>query len=233
MDQSTFIQLTGYEECGADRLDSALLLAQAELETLLGWPLDPADWENQYTEIGISQDGSCDPDQENLALPDEVIGSYRIYRWRESDRFLAIDPATAVHAVKLIKNGITCKVFDSKEYSPVWKNGSTPYFKYLDLCRDCILACYCALCDEGCYQLAVDADWAFADEEASVLPLELQNVLAQIALHNLDPKKDIKSESITSHSYTKYDNIAPTTKYSSIITKYAGPNGLAKRVSII
>lgn len=247
MDESTFTALTGTQlgSIDSDRFYSVLAVATAELEKQLGYPLDPSDWSNLYIETGKTQDESCPDvvtDDTDLDDPDEVEGAYRLYSYTPTDRFLHIDPALAIHKVKLVNDGITYKTFDDddsdNEFMVKWENANPQITQYLDLSQSQwpqqLWPCWKRL---GAYQLAVDADWAWeVEEEAGEgspavygIPQDLMSVLAHMtadAFRGHD-EADVQSESRGTHSYTKYDKQTTAERYP-ILKEYAGPNGLAK-----
>jgi hypothetical protein len=224
LDQLEFTNLTGVEVSSdlEDRYHYTVELAIKHLEQLLGWPLVPEDWDNQYLEIGKSRvESSCpDADDENLDAPDAVIGSYRYFTLVRGDVFLAIDPATEIHKVKFVKNGVTCKDYEPKDYQLKYMNGNPQIIKFIGITK---YMCSCVNIKED-RQFAIDADWAFED-----IPVELKKVLADMIADELDPKKDIKSESVVSHSYTKFDREPAVARNMDTIKRYAGPNGTATR----
>jgi hypothetical protein len=223
-----------------DRVTAQIARTQRILETMLGYTLDSTlvD-ENQYDEIGkTATDCPCpDVDIEDLDPADAVVGSYRLYSYNRHDSFLAIDPATAIYAVKLVKDGITFKTLDTDEYRANLKHG---FIKYLQRCEECN---WCT-CTTECYcvQLAVDGTWLWGEDDT--IPSDLLDVWASFVTYYSDAKKDIQSERLGSHSYSKfYDNSKnqpmPLGKpeidqYNlSVLTKYAGPLGSLHRTITI
>lgn len=230
MDQSAYTQLSG-KSVSTARFEAVAEVAQARLEDMLGFPLDPNDWDNQYIEIGKSLNFFDYPNlEQTLTDPDPVVNSYRIYNFKPEDVYISIDPATAVHAVKLVRENITYRDFRERlEYTLRWTNAQTPFCKSLFTMREFAILpgvnyrTYFRHYTDFEYQIAVDADWLF-DE----LPSELNLVLSELISQDYDIKSNIKSESVTSHSYTKFDKEPIEDKYRSILTKYAGPNGSIK-----
>jgi hypothetical protein len=227
---SEYEAITGLTVTNEALTTAQIARTQRMLETMLGYTLDVELFDtNQYTEIGkTASECPCpDVDVDALDAPDEVVGAYRIYAYNSKDSFIGIDPASEIHKVKLVKDGITFKTFEEDEYLKVSKHG---FIKYLQECDNC---CWCT-CTFECYctQLAVDADWLWPED----LPADLLDVWAEMVTFYSDPKKDIQSEKLGSHSYTKYYENAkgkPTAiprpemqDYNlSILKKYAGPNG--------
>jgi hypothetical protein len=206
--------------------------AKADLERLLGWSLDKNKvLVNQYKEAGkTSTDFVCDWDDEDLSDPDAVVTAYRLFPYHENDIYLAVDPFTKLHAVKLVfmrsgedGDGVTTHTFSDSEMRVVIKNG---FAKYIEKCDPCWWRCGACGCND-CVQLAVDADWLYAD----CLPDDLLYLWADMATYNLDCKKDIKRESLGTHSYEKFDRSKPweTAEGITLIKKYAGPNGTGQR----
>lgn len=211
------------------KVTATIARTQAMLETLLGFTLDPDKVnENLYNELGkTSQECFClSVNLENLQDPDAVTKAYRLYRYNDLDKYFHIDPFSKVHKVKLVyvkegdsPNGVTLKTFDWDEIRLQMKQG---FGKYIEHCMDCLCSCSCS----DCVQLAVDADWLWPD--GTDLPTDLQYVWVDMITYYSDyKKKEIKSESIDTHSYTRFDNKAPETdpQNLAIIKKYAGPYG--------
>lgn len=241
MDQNTYSSLTGLQltKSQAARLGIVSELAKAVLEEMLGWPLDPADWENQYDEFGKSKNEySCfSIDRDNLDEPDEVEGSYRLYPFDPKNLFHLIDPAITVHKVKIVNGDVTCHTFDpEQDYNLSGKNGNPRFNRWIRL-RKMWWGCHCGYFEPHGLMMAVDADWAFPQSEEDTcvksLPVVLQKVWAELIQGELDLKKDIKSESITSHSYTKFDRQTIEQKYGKLLQDYVGPLGTLKRPSVV
>lgn len=232
------MNLTKYQELTGitvDSEDTAKITAQIRrtrtiLESLLGYSLEKNKAvENQYEELGkasvdcILQGVWTDIDNLTLTDPDEVIGSYRLFNYNRKDKYFEVDPFTRLNAVKLVfikrgdePNGITHRTFTNGT-TRVHKTGVIT--KYIEHCKECRCLCIC----ENCVQLAVDADWL--NEEC--LPDDLLYIWADMVTFYSNEKVDVKSETLATHNYTKFDRKFPETLPESIkiLTKYAGPNG--------
>jgi hypothetical protein len=237
MDIDDYETITGTTVAAGDitRVTATIAKVQRILETMLGYTLDPElVEENEYVEIGKSATACPCPDvnMETLEDPDAVVGAYRMYSYNRNDQYLAIDPATDIHAVKLVKDGVTLKTLDTDEYRAHLKQG---IIKFLERCETCT---WC-LCQEDCYcaQLAVDADYM-------VPGADFDDVWTDMVTFYSDPKKDVQSERLGSHSYTKYFDSSKSQPISlprpemqpqnlAIITKYSGPNGSVHRTIVI
>lgn len=253
MDQSTFTDLTGVQLTSSQvsRFGSVAKLCGRKLEEMLGWPLDPSNWDNQYLEIGKTRSewwSYPDVDTSDLADPDTVTGRTRLYNWRPTDPYLFIDPAITLHKVKLVKNGVTYRTFDAQDYSLRTINGETPFGKYVEFSDslyrwmdawyyepsifDLVVATHAP---EGDYlQVAIDANWAFPKEnDCLTLPLPLQEAWADFIAYKLDLKRDVKSESVLSHSYSKNVTPDPAVVHADVIRKYVGPRGTADVPGVI
>ena len=229
MNLSEYQTLTGITVSSANtaKVTATIARTQAMLETLLGFTLNSENvTENLYTELGKTQQECFCPsvNLENLQDPDAVVGAYRLFRYNELDKYFHIDPFSRVHAVKLVfikkgsgNNGVTLKTFDTDEVRIQY--GREGFAKYIEHCIDCLCSCDCS----DCVQLAVDADWLWVDE----LPDDLKYVWADMITYYSDSKSNIKSESIDTHSYTKFDKTAPELEPHNlaVIKKYAGPYG--------
>lgn len=230
MDLSKYQELSGVSVSSAK---SGFYTAQINrclsmLETMLGFTLTAAEANtNLYNELGKTQtECSCSSvSTEDLLDPDLVVGSYRLYRFNRDDLFLFTDPFKAVNQVKLVVRKpatdgfITVRTFDPDMLRV--NLGRDGIGKYIERCIDCVCVCDC----DDCVQLAVDADWIWGTEDT--LPDDLLYVLVDMVTHYTDAKRNIKSESITTHSYSKFDNTAPELLPTNlaVIKKYAGPNG--------
>ncbi len=168
MDIEKYQSLTGIT---LDDDDTAIVTAQIRrtrtiLETMLGYSLVKTKAsENQYEEKGkatvdcIFRGIIGDINEADLADPDEVIGSYRLFSYNHEDAYFEVDPFVKLHKVKLVfiksgdePNGITHKTFDDGRVRVHKTNGIS---KYIEKCKECFCICDC----DDCVQLAVDADW--------------------------------------------------------------------------
>lgn len=231
MNIAKYEELTGTTVPDSDvaRVTAQLARTQSMLETMLGYTLDPdLTNTNLYNELGKTQLECACPnvDTENLDPPDPVVGAYRLFNYNTLDKFIQVDPFIQINKVKLVylrpgsgDNGVTMKTFDSDEVRI--HQGRDSWSKYLERCLNCFCVCDC----NNCVQLAVDAEWGW--DEPEDIPDEILYVQAEMARWYSDVKKDIRSQSIDSHSYTKFDRSAPESEpYNlSVIKRYAGPNG--------
>lgn len=172
------------------------------VESMLGYTLDPTERLNN----------------EVLSLE----GSYRLFSFHKSDLTTLIDPATIINDVKIISRG---EIEDVESYEEVLQPN---FIKYLEIEGD--YPCGCGRKFDTCstYKIAVDADWAFDEGE---IPDDLISIIADMSQYYADSKKDIRSESLGTHSYTRFDR-GPVELYPEnlkIIKKYAGPKGTVKR----
>lgn len=228
MTLSEYEAITGITVSAANQalVTAQIARTQRILETMLGYTLNAADVnDNEYVEIGkTSTDCPCpDVDMDTLESPDAVVNAYRLYNYNRNDRYFSIDPATAIHAVKLVKDGVTFRTLDDEDYRAHYKQGIV---KYLEVCENC---CWCTcMFDCYCTQLAVDADWL------STVPADLLDVWAAMVTFYADSKNDIKSETLGSHSYTRGRFVPEEQDYNlAILMKYTGPNGSLHRTVTI
>lgn len=234
MDLSKYSKLSGVTVSDSDSayVEAQIRRTQATLETLLGYSLTKQKANtNFYNEKGKSTLNCFCPnvDTSNLLPPDEVENSYRLYPYNPDDKFLFIDPFTTVYSVKLVyvqpgdpeENGITLKTFDIEDIRI--EMGREGIGKYIQDCHWNL--CLCEDVCRDCVQLAVDAEWVNQD----CLPDDLMYVWSDMVTFNSDEKNGIRSESILSHSYTKFDRVVPETEPQNlaIIRRYAGPYGSA------
>lgn len=240
MDLTTYEYLTGIEVTSGEEtfVVAQIRRTQRILESMLGYTLDPnLVNQNLYNEQGKTHYECPCPniDLENLELeaPDKVVNAYRLFPYNSRDKYLHIDPFYQVHAVKLVKDGITYRTLEPEEYRIEYKQG---WGKFIEICEcpfDCDVDC-------DCVQLAVDADWLWAcDSSLSDLTIgecideALLYIWADMVTYYADCKKNVKSESMLSHSYTKYDNLKPEEANSKYLNKLAGPNGSLAKVIVL
>ena len=191
------------------------------LESMLGYPLDEAEvGTNHYVESGKTNvDCPCAINNvDNLQPADSVTYAYRLFNYNKADQFFHIDPASAIHKVKLVKGNITFKTLDPDYYRPHSKDG---FIKYIEQCK---VWCGCDT-DCDCVQLAVDATWLWEDDEDR--PSDLLDVWMDMVTYYGDNKNNIKSETLGTHSYSKFENARPETLDHNIkiLNKYVGGNG--------
>lgn len=227
MDIAKYEELTGITVPASQQtyVTAIIRRTQRVLENLLGFTLDPDLYDqNQYTELGkTTSECPCPAEDMDLDPADPVIFAYRLYPYNEKDKFLSIDPATEIHAVKLVKDGVTYRTIEPHEYRGQVKQG---LIKFLEQIK-----CFCSFsCECSCsqMQLAVDATWVWAEDE---IPEDLLDIWADMVTAYSDPKYDIKSETLGPHSYTRFDNTYPEQDPDNlaVIKKYAGPLGSVKR----
>ena len=243
MDLSKYEELTGISVSSSQegKVNAQIKRQQVILEQMLGFTLDPEKTEeNLYNELGKTKtDCSCpDVGDQHLDPADEVIGAYRLYNYNPDDEYLHIDPFKQINKVKLVyvrfgesPNGITLREFNKEDNSTNtagvhYSNGGVT--KYLQQCWENICICSC----NTCVQLAVDADWLWpkegeGEEATQNIPDDLLYIWADMVTYYSNPSRRIKSETITSHSYTLTDEVAPELDAQNIATikKYAGPGG--------
>lgn len=217
-------ELTGLTVSSSNeaRVNAIINRTQMILEDMLGLTLDPELInDNFYIESGkTSTDCPCgEINEDNLQDADAIVNAYRIFPYNRDDKYLSIDPSTAIHAVKLVRGNITVKTLETDDYRPQHKNG---IIKYLEQCQ-----CWCGCwgnCGCDCVELAVDADWLWDEGD---VPTDLLHVWADMVTYYSDDKNNIKSQTLGSHSYTKFDKEAPQNEAHNIavIKKYAGPLG--------
>ncbi|MGV8130523.1 MAG: hypothetical protein ACP5N7_00295 [Candidatus Pacearchaeota archaeon] len=229
MNIETYQTLTGLTVTNEAMAEAMIKKTRLQLETLLGYPLlKNKVLDNHYEELGkVQNECNCDIDG-TLNDPDEVISSYRLFNYNKNDEYLLIDPFIRVHAVKLVyikmgsePNGVTLKTFAVDEIR-VHRKGNIS--KYIQNCENCSCVCEC----NACVQLAVDADWFYED----CIPDDLQMIWADMIKAELDPATDIRSETLGTHSYTKFDKsrLMGEQIKNSVLNKYTGPNGSLYRV---
>lgn len=236
MDTTQYSELTGLSVSSAKEnlVTAQIARTQTILEQMLGYTLDPDLYnQNQYTEIGKTTAELPFPSTSlTLNDPDAVVFAYRLYDFNNKDLYLPIDPCSAVHKVKLVKDGVTYKTFDTDEIRLHYKQGFIKYVQlvstieeYLFLYQNYIYyANYNYNEDVNYLQLAVDATWLWSEGQ---IPQDLLFVWADMVTYYSNPSHGIKSQTLGSHSYTRFDEIPPEQEKQNIniIKKYSGPLG--------
>lgn len=234
MDLEKYEQLMGITipESKQGYYSAQIKRVQTKLETILGYTLKAS---HIYTELGKTQlECICPdiPESSSLLPPDEVKGIIKVFPYNYKDKFLHIDPFHEVYNAKLgrvleNKEFITYKTF---EYF-------TQHFMsqgiglYVERCVNCLCDCDC----KDCVQLIVDADWVDFTDEESDIPDDLLYLWCDMVNYYADPTKDIKSESVDGHSWSKGDITAPeeTLEGKLLLQRYAGPYGSITRMPTI
>lgn len=234
MNLEKYEQLTGVKipETKRAYYTAQLKKVQRKLETLLGFTLEP---KNLYTELGQTQvDCVCPdvPESSSLLPADAVRGIYKVFPYNAKDKYLHIDPFFDVYNVKLVKvvdnrQFITYKTFEhfTKQYSMLGIGN------HIEKCETCFCDCDC----KDCLQLAVDADWIDFTAENSDIPDDLLYLWCDMLDYYADPDRNIKSESVDGHSWSKGDTKAPeeASEVQLLLKRYAGPYGSITRMPTI
>ena len=231
MDLTLYTELTGktIPESQTAYYQALISRTQAKLESILGWSFTPV---ALYQEKGKTQRDCVCPDipQSNLLPADEVKGIIKVFPYNWKDKFLHIDPFTQVYAAKLVKvlnnrEFITFKTFENFTQQ-MMANGIG---RYIERCKTCYCDCNC----KDCVQLAVDANWLSVPTEDDQ-PADLLYLWCDMIDYYGDPARDISSESVDGHSWSKGKDalIAPEATDAAlvILKKYAGPFGLVDRI---
>lgn len=223
--KSKFSDLTGIKLTNANkaRFLGAMVRANSILEDLLGFSLDPDERETNQLDTGTP------PTFAN-----------RIFPLRRYDQYHHIDPSSAVYAVYLLRNNAVDQTFNTDEWSARYTRG---IYKYLTINRFLNLpAFYNTYFLDTFFQvinsqydnfaLLVDAQWLF--DPANGLPDDLMGVWCEMVTYYADNKRQIKSETLGTHSYSKFQQETPEEIEANrrILQKYAGPRGTINRNNI-
>lgn len=207
---------------------------QTKLENLLGYTLEPS---YLYTEMGKAKQDCVCPDTSKTSdlLPaDPVKGIVKIFPYNSSDKFLHIDPYLDVYSAKLVR------VLENRQYITMktFENVTKQYMRegiglYIEKCSTCYCNCECDCKD--CVQLAIDGDWIDFTEDSSDIPDDLLYLWCDMVDYYADEYRNIKSESVDGHSWSKGDVKAPEEDAGMILLlrRYAGPYGQITRMPTI
>lgn len=239
MDLNKFTELTGVQiPAGQEAKYTAVIRrTKSVLESMLGYSLKP---KNLYTEKGKVQFEGFIPieDFDVLLPPDEEEGTYKLFPFKENDKFFHIDPYTNVYKVKLVvpaNDGEFITILDldnvvsnrsrdgiGKYVERYWKWFTWQWF---DTWR---LRYYNASGQQG-LMLAVEADWL------KCYPDDLMYVWADMVLYYTNPSYsivgNIATESVDGHSWSRVNRASATGALApeyqvenvQILQRYAGP----------
>jgi hypothetical protein len=216
------------------KVTATIRRTKAALETLLGFSLKP---KNLYTEKGKVQfEGYLPIDDLTDLLPaDEEQAIYKLFPYKETDKFLHIDPFNNVYHVKLVmptNDGefITVLELDNVvahyDRDGIGKFIERHYEWFTWAWYRTWRLRYATDTTAG-LQLAVEADWI------DCYPDDLMYLWADMVTYLTDINYNLSSESVDGHSWakTKDAQVAPELKTENIqlLKRYAGPYGLVNR----
>ena len=230
--------------------------ASRKLAQYLGWT---PTYRAAYEEAAISKNQGVCPTEEQLAQWQEdpieydyfdeaetEVGTIKLFPYYPEDANYFIDPAVAVHSVKIVKvlssdaqQFITVTKLAPDDWDQKTNIAFTvsrkPTIKWIEICNaPTSLPCKC---EEGrsCYMLAIDGDWV------KQLPDDLKYLLADLILFYMqhqpklsaDSTYAISSESVDGHSVSYNTNVknasAKNTEdevmepYADMLKNFIGP----------
>jgi hypothetical protein len=205
---------------------------QAQLEAMLGFSLKP---KNLYTEKGKVQfEGYLPVEDLTVLLPPDVEeGVYKLFPYNETDKYLHVDPFTNVYKVKLVmpvRDGEFITVTDLDNV--VAEYGRDGIGKYIERHYEWFTWAWYrtwrvrwASSSDAGLMVAVEADWV------KCYPDDIMYLWADMVDHYTDGNRNLKSESVDGHSWSKADTTAPETSQASklLLSRYAGPYGSVLR----
>lgn len=235
MDLNKYKELTGIDVPTAQQgqFNASVRRARAAIESMLGFSLKP---KNLYTEQGKVQfQGHYLPTEDltNLLPPDSEEGVYKLFPYDERDDYFHVDPFKNVYRVKLVvptRDGKFITITELDNVVPQYgRDGIGKFVKRhwewftWDWYRTWRVAY--SREDRGAMQLAVEADWL------NCYPDDLMYLWADMIEYQMDPNRNMKSESVDGHSWSKSDASKPETKPENklLLKRYAGPYGSVVR----
>lgn len=245
MDLSTYEDLSGttVKDSQQTRVTAYIDRTRIILESLLGYTLDPdRTVQNLYTEIGKTQasetfafDWFDNNPPTDLLPPDDAEGAYRLFSYDVRDQYVALDPFSAIHSLKLVRNGITYYTFDANSYRvQVARDGLTRFLVISPWLTGWRLRWLTAWQENG-LQFAADADWLWAQQgDNDQIPDRLLYLWADMVTFYSNAKNNIKSETTGSHNYSKFAYTPPETlpANAQVLQELAGPYGVVGKVPI-
>lgn len=250
MDLAKYQTLTGTTVSTSDtaRYNAIIARTNALLDSALGYSLSPSNFDIQ--ELGKVQFQGLSPyypiNLNNLLPADNIEGTYRMFPYNENDIYLKTDPFTNLYHVKLVQPQNDDEFVTFTDLTDVSSMRARKFSKYIERNDNWFTwDWYTWLKDnlgfDNGLMLAVDADWLGCNNG---MPLDLQYLWADMVTYyasdEVSVTGNIKSESVTGHSWSKTNagggkgvDLSPEQSPSGLTTiaKYAGPNGtLATRI---
>lgn len=228
--KAEYAEWIGHDNTDISDAEFKRILAKgvARLEQALGYQLCPLEG------LGIKFCPLVDtptPTPEELAKLPVVKIPYRGF-WQ---RFIELPPFLKVYSVKFTDCDGDVQVLEDCDYVATRPGGhmfiNSPFYNSIEMCRPllCGLPARGLMCPGNCITLEIQAYWGLccgplsdgADERECCIPDDLKVVLLDM-MAEADPcdKSNIKSESMLSHSYTKFEKQDLTSSYSGILSKY-------------
>lgn len=233
MDLDKYKELTGNSVAASReaKINAVIRRTKARLELMLGYSLKP---KNLYTEKGIVQFEGYLPDLEDLEHllpPDKEEGTYKLFPYKEADRFFHVDPYTNIYNVKLVlplNDGEFATVTKLDNYAAKYDRDNIG--KYIERHEEWFTWRWYDT-DSG-LMLAVEADWL------DCYPSDLMYLWADMVDYYGNPNYNVmgslKSESVDGHSWSRGNagggssgDTAPEQSNTAIalLKRYAGPFG--------
>jgi len=244
VDLTKFTELTGIQvPAGQEAKYTAVIRrTKSVLESMLGYSLKP---KNLYTEKGkVQYEGFIPMEDFNFLLPpDEEEGTYKLFPYKESDRYFHIDPYNNVYKAKLVvptndNEFVTILDLDNvvanKNAGGIGKFIERYWQWFTWQWYDSWKLRYYAISEQG-LMLAVEADWL------NCYPDDLMYVWADMVMYYTDPNYsilgNIATESIEGHSWSRVNRASATgalaPEYQAenvqILQRYTGPFGTIAR----
>lgn len=224
MDLAKYKSLVPDTDLTDAQINAAILKAQSILEILLGYTLDPNHVEdNQFPGLTPTK-------------------AYRIFPFNRNDLSTRIDPCTELYHVYFLRADGTTEEVDLDTFHGILDRGIitfinfySSFFPYFPSWFSSGFINFRCECTANCahLQLLVDAEWCW--KPITEQPNDLLQVWAEMISYYGAQDGDIRSQTLGSHSYTKFDKQIPESISSnaSIIARYAGPRGTAVRTITI
>lgn len=234
MNLEKYQELTGYTVKASQeaKVKANIRRTQAQLETMLGFSLKP---KNLYAEKGKVQFEGYLPveDLTVLSPPDDEEGTYKLFQYNEADKFFHVDPFTNIYKVKLVMPVNDNEFITVTDLDNVVANyGRDGIGKYIERHYEWFTWAWYrtwrvrwASSSGAGLQLAFEADWV------NCYPDDIMYLWADMVTHYVDDNRNLKSESVDGHSWSKADASAPETSQTSklLLSRYAGPYGSVTR----
>lgn len=234
MNLEKYTELTGITVKASQeaKVKANIRRTQAQLEAMLGFSLKP---KYLYTEKGKVQfEGYLPIEDLTVLLPaDDEEGMYKLFPYNELDQFFHVDPFKNIYKVKLVmpvNDGEFITVTDLDNV--VAQYGRDGIGKYIERHYEWFTWAWYRTwkirwtsSSEAGLQLAVEADWV------DCFPDDIMYLWADMVTHYADDNRNLKSESVDGHSWSKADSKAPEAADSNklLLSRYAGPYGSVTR----
>jgi hypothetical protein len=161
-----------------------------------------------------------------------TLAETRYYDLNVNDPYILLDPYKTITSIEIMKGAeVVDTLVLGDDYSTYTKNGISKYIQLIT-CMNLQLPRYPFLCcnKPTDYRLKVVGIFEFA-----TVPQDISMIWADMITYYVDPNRDLKSQTLGSHSYTRGNMTPPEQDKANtqVTMKYAGSNGMISYTRVI